>query len=217
MPKLRLLVADDHEVVRKGLCSLLRGWPGWEVAAEARDGREAVAKAKEVRPDVAILDVAMPWLNGIEAARQITKAASNTKILLLTMHESDALVREALDAGVRGYLLKTDAGKDLVSAVEALARHQTYFNSKVGQMMRDGYLKGKSRKTDAKSASRLTGRQREIVQLLAEGKSSKEVATELNVSTKTVETHRANIMSRLNCHCIGELVRYAIRNFIVEP
>src|SRR3974390_1882094 len=116
MPKLRLLVADDHEVVRKGLCALLRGWPGWEVTAEARDGREAVAKAKEIKPDVAILDIAMPWLNGIEATRQITKAVSHTKVLLLTMHECDALVREALDAGVRGYLLKTDAGKDLVSA-----------------------------------------------------------------------------------------------------
>ena len=215
MSTVRLLVADDHEVVRKGLCALLGGQPGWEIAAEACDGREAVRLAKEHKPDVAVLDIAMPGLNGLEAARQINKAVSTTKVLVLTMHESDTFIGEALEAGVRGFLLKTDAGKDLVGAVDALRRNQTYFTSGVAQVILDGHLK--SSVQDSQPRYRLTGRQREIVQLLAEGKSSKEVASLLEVSVKTVETHRANIMSRLNCHCVTDLVRYAIRNRIVEP
>jgi DNA-binding NarL/FixJ family response regulator len=168
-----------------------------------------------------VLDIAMPGLNGLEAARQIRQSGSKTKVLVLTMHESDTLIREALDAGVNGFLLKTDAGKDLVGAVDALKRNQTFFTPKVDQMVLDGYLKTGTHTahTEAGEADpqlRLTARQREIVQLLAEGKSSKEVAVVLEVSVKTVETHRANIMSRLNCHCVSELVRYAIRNHIVE-
>jgi DNA-binding NarL/FixJ family response regulator len=227
MRSLRLLVADDHEIVRKGLCTLLGSQPGWEIAAEARDGREAVRLAKECKPDVAVLDISMPGLNGLEAARQINKAVAHTKVLVLTMHESDKFIGEALEAGVRGFLLKSDAGKDLVGAVEALGRNQTFFTSEVAQVILDGHLKtGASAATSSSSASssseggprfRLTGRQREIVQLLAEGKSSKEVASVLDVSVKTVETHRANIMGRLNCHCVTDLVRYAIRNHIVEP
>jgi DNA-binding NarL/FixJ family response regulator len=219
MRTLRLLVADDHEIVRKGLCALLGGQPGWEIAAEARDGREAVKKAKECKPDVAVLDISMPGLNGIEAARQISKAVPETKILVLTMHDSDTLIGEALQAGVRGFLLKTDAGKDLVGAVNAVARNQTFFTSEVAQAILDGHLKSgtPAALSDGSPRYRLTNRQREIVQLLAEGKSSKEVATVLDVSIKTVETHRANIMSRLNCHCVTDLVRYAIRNHIVEP
>jgi DNA-binding NarL/FixJ family response regulator len=217
MSSLRLVIADDHEVVRKGLCALLLEQPGWEVT-EARDGREAIEKAKDLRPDVVVLDISMPGLNGLEAARQIAKSGAKTKVLVLTMHESDTLIREALDAGVRGFLLKTDAGKDLVGAVDALRRNQTFFTPKVAQMLLDGYLKTDSQTTPTESGPqlRLTARQREIVQLLAEGKSSKEIAVELDVSVKTVETHRANIMSRLNCHCVSELVRYAIRNHIVE-
>jgi DNA-binding NarL/FixJ family response regulator len=222
MRTLRLLVADDHEIVRKGLCTLLGAQPGWEIAAEASDGREAVKLAKECKPDVAVLDISMPGLNGLEAARQINKAVSHTKVLVLTMHESDKFIGEALEAGVRGFLLKSDAGKDLVGAVEALSRNQTFFTSEVAQVILDGHLKAAAAPSSASNSEggprfRLTGRQREIVQLLAEGKSSKEVASVLDVSVKTVETHRANIMGRLNCHCVTDLVRYAIRNHIVEP
>jgi DNA-binding NarL/FixJ family response regulator len=218
MATLRLLVADDHEVVRKGLCALLEEQPGWEIAAEASDGREAVEKAKKVKPDISVLDIGMPLLNGLEAARQILKEVANTKILILTMHDSDSLIREVLNAGARGYVLKTDAGSDLVTAVDALRRNKTFFTPKVAQMVLDGYLK-KDPKPDEIEApgARLTPRQREIVQLLAEGKSSKEVAVSLCLSVKTAETHRANIMRRLNCHSVSELVRYAIRNKIIEP
>ena len=220
MGALRLLVADDHEVVRKGLCAMLQEQPGWVVAAEARNGREAVDKAKEVKPDVTVIDISMPGLNGLEATRQITKSGSHTKILILTMHESDSLIREVLDAGARGYLLKTDAGTDLINAVDALRRNQTFFTPRVAEMVLDGYLKkpGKPEEKDSPGmTSRLTPRQREILQLLAEGKSSKEVATALGLSVKTAETHRANIMSRLNCHSVSDLVRYAIRNQVIQP
>jgi DNA-binding NarL/FixJ family response regulator len=220
MRALRLLVADDHEIVRKGLCALLGGQPGWGIVAEARDGREAVGMAKELKPDVAVLDISMPGLNGLEAARQISKAVPQTKVLVLTMHESDTFIGEALEAGVRGFLLKTDAGKDLVGAVDALGRNQTFFRSGVARMILDGYL-GKGPKAGENGAGlngslRLTTREREIIQLLAEGKSSKEVASVLNISVKTAETHRANLMRKLECHSVVELVRYAVRNMIVE-
>lgn len=220
MGALRLLVADDHEVVRKGLCAMLQEQPGWVVAAEASDGREAVDKAREVKPDVTVIDISMPGLNGLEATRQIVKAVAHTKVLVLTMHESDSLIREVLDAGARGYLLKTDAGSDLINAVDALRRNQTFFTPKVAEMVLDGYLKKPGKPSEDKdpvgATSRLTPRQREILQLLAEGKSSKEVASALGLSVKTAETHRANIMSRLNCHSVSDLVRYAIRNQIIQ-
>lgn len=217
METLRLLVADDHEVVRIGLCALLEEQPGWEVVAQARDGREAVEKAKQSRPDVGVLDVAMPDLNGLEATRQITRDVPDTKILILTMHESDTLIREVLDAGARGFLLKTDAGVELVNAVDALRRNQTFFTPRVSQMVLDGYLKKEYNPDNGDTFhSRLTPRQREIVQLLAEGKSSKEVAVALGLSVKTAETHRANIMRRLDCHSVAELVRYAVRNRIIQ-
>jgi DNA-binding NarL/FixJ family response regulator len=217
---LRLLVADDHEIVRKGLRSILEAQPGWHVAAEASDGREAVEKAKEIKPDVTVLDIGMPSLNGLEAARQMIKNDSRSKILILTMHESDPLIREVLDAGARGFVLKTDASRDLVTAVNAVRSNKTFFTAKVAQMVLDGYLDKKPKKEDATAVGstqgRLTPRQREIVQLLAEGKSSKEVAVALGLSVKTAETHRANIMRRLDCHSVSELVRYAVRNNIIE-
>jgi DNA-binding NarL/FixJ family response regulator len=217
MDALRLLVADDHEIVRKGLRSLLEAQPGWQVTAEASDGREAVEKAKEMKPDVCVLDIGMPSLNGLEAARQMLKNDSRSKILILTMHESDPLIREVLDVGARGYVLKTDASRDLVTAVNAVKSNKTFFTAKVAQMVLDGYLDKKPRKDQPELPnSRLTPRQREIVQLLAEGKSSKEVAVALGLSVKTAETHRANIMRRLDCHSVSELVRYAVRNNIVE-
>src|SRR5450432_88946 len=178
MEALRLLVADDHEIVRKGLRSLLEAQPGWQVTAEASDGREAVEKAREIKPDVTVLDISMPALNGLEAARQMIKNDARAKILILTMHESDPLIREVLDAGARGYVLKSDASRDLVTAVNAVRSNKTFFTAKVAQIVLDGYLDRKPKKMDEKKdepRSRLTPRQREIVQLLAEGKSSKEV------------------------------------------
>src|SRR6266852_8666225 len=217
MEALRLLVADDHEIVRTGLRSLLEAQPGWQVTAEASDGREAVEKAKELKPDVVVLDISMPSLNGLEAARQMLKNDARAKIVILTVFDSDAMIREVLDVGARGFVLKGDASRDLVTAVNAVRNNKTFFTAKVAQMVFDGYLAKKPRKQDANAPrSRLTPRQREIVQLLAEGKSSKEVAVALGLSVKTEETHRANIMRRLDCHAVSELVRYAVRNAIIN-
>jgi DNA-binding NarL/FixJ family response regulator len=217
MGNLRLLVADDHDLVRKGVRTLLEGQSGWEVAAEASNGREAVEKAKLVQPDVTILDVSMPEMNGLDAAREILKTVP-TKVLILTMYDSDPLIRETLAAGARGYLLKSDAGRDLVSAVDALRRNKTFFTPKVARTILEGYLGRSKEKDDSnrRNGSRLTKRQKEILRLLAEGKSSKEVAAVLNISVKTAETHRANIMRRLDCHSVAEVVRYAVRNHIIE-
>ncbi len=218
MSTLKLLLADDHEIVRKGLRSVLEAQRDCEVVGEAADGRQAVTLVKELNPDIVILDISMPLLNGLEATRQILKIRPQTKVLILTMHESDSLIRDVLDAGARGYILKTDAGRDLIAAVESLRRNKTFFTSRVSQMILDGFLKGDSRPSDSQNTgTRLTPRQREIVQLLAEGKSSKEVAVALDLSVKTAETHRANIMRKLDCHSVSEVVRYAIRNKIIEP
>ncbi len=179
--------------------------------AEASNGREAVEQAKWLKPDVAILDIGMPSLNGLEAARQILKNDPHIKIVILTMHDSDSLVREVLKMGARGYVSKTDAMRDLVTAINAVRSGDTFFTAKVAEVVLEGCL-NKSEATD----SRLTPRQREIIQLLAEGKSSKEIAVALGLSTKTAETHRANIMKRLNCHSASEIVRYAVRNNIIE-
>jgi len=218
MEAVRMLIADDHEIVRRGLRALLEAQPGWEVAAEAADGRDAVEKAKLIKPDITILDISMPALNGLEAARQIVRSVAQTKVLVLTMHDSDPLIQQVLEAGARGYLLKSDASRDLVSAVDALRRNKTFFTPKVARLVLDGYLGRNQREsTDEEGVSfPLTHRQMEILQLLAEGKSTKEVASALGVSVKTAETHRANIMRRLDCHSVTELVRYAIRNHIIE-
>jgi DNA-binding NarL/FixJ family response regulator len=218
MAPFRIVLADDHEVVRAGLRALLEEQQGWEVVAEAVDGREAVEKATKLKPDVVVIDIAMPSLNGLEAVRQIVKAVPHCRVLVLTMYDSDPLIQQVLQAGARGYLLKSDAGRDLVSAIDALRRNKTFFTPKVSQMVLEGYLdkspKEKEPEGEAESL-RLTSRQREIVQLLAEGKSSKEVAAVLGLSVKTAETHRANIMRKLDCHSVTELVRYAIRNHII--
>src|SRR5262245_36866998 len=212
----RILVADDHEVVRRGLCALLQGQPDWEVCGEAGDGREALEKTQKLKPDVVILDIGMPSLNGLEATRQILKTMPHTKVLILTLHDSDQVVREVLNAGARGFLLKSDAARDLVAAVDSLRRDRTFFTSKVAHMVLDGFLKGASpAPTAIKERNRLTPREREIVQLLAEGKSTKEVAVALNLSVKTAETHRSNIMRKLQLHSVSDLVLYAVRNNII--
>jgi DNA-binding NarL/FixJ family response regulator len=216
--KLRILIADDHEVVRRGLSSLLQAQEGWEVCAEASDGREAVEKAKLLKPDCAILDIGMPNLNGLAATRQLTQHDPSLKIIVLTITDSDHVIREALDAGARGFVLKSDAVRDLVSAIEALQRGQMFFTPRVNEMVLAGFLeKGTAVPRGAlPKFPNLTPREREVIQLLAEGKSSKEVATLLNLSTKTAETHRSNIMRKLGFHSIRDLVLYAVKNDIIQ-
>ena len=217
MGVLRIMVADDHEVVRKGLVALLQAQPEWQVCGEAGDGREAVEKALQLKPDILILDIGMPSLNGLEATRQILKTTPNARVLILTLHDSDQVVREVLNAGARGFLLKSDAARDLVAAVEALRHDKTYFTSKVAAMVLEGYLKGGTPgAVITPGRNRLTPREREIVQLLAEGKSTKEVAVALGLSVKTAETHRSNIMRKLQLHSVSDLVLYAVRNNIVH-
>jgi DNA-binding NarL/FixJ family response regulator len=206
---------DDHEIVRKGLKSVLEARKDWEIIGEATTGREAVEMVEELKPDVVVMDISMPELNGLEAVRQIVKIAPRTEVLVLTMHESEDLVREVLEAGARGYLLKSDASRQLISAVEALRIHKPYLTSRVNEVVLTGYLGGKPLKGET-SGGRLTPREREIVQLLAEGLTNKEIANTLNISVKTAETHRTNIMRKLDLHSVSELVRYAVRNHIIE-
>jgi|SRR5579872_520697 len=211
--KLSILIADDYAVVRRGLRSLLEAEPDWQVVSEASNGREAVAQVTELRPDVAILDVSMPELNGLDAARLILKDAPNTRVLVLTAYHSDEMIEKALQAGVRGYVLKSDAETDLVAAVKALVQGRTFFTSAVSEVLVDRFRREK----EEPKPGVLTVREVEIVQLLAQGKSNKEVADILGISPRTVENHRAQIMQKLGLKSFSELIRYAIRNGIVEP
>lgn len=218
---LRILIADDHEVARRGIRSLLESHTGWQVCAEAKDGRDAVELAARTKPDLILLDIGMPNLNGLEAARQILPTTPNVAILILTMHDSDNVIREVLRAGARGFLLKSDAGRDLVSAVEALESQKTFFTPRVSQMVLDGFLNREKKRSDTEdnadlSDAILTAREREVIQLLAEGRTSKEVAVTLNLSVKTAETHRTNLMRKLDLHSVADLTRYAVRNGIVQ-
>ena len=218
MPELRILIADDHELIRRGVRTLLEAEPGWKVVAEARDSEEAFEKAKETKPEIVVLDIGMPRLSGLEAAQRLKRILPQVKVLMLTVHESERLAWEVLNAGARGYVNKSDTARDLVIAIEALRRDKTFFTPRIDRIIRDSFLDGRpSKKAEEKQGKQLTSRQREIVQLLAEGKTSKEVSALLNLSAKTVETHRANIMKRLSCHSVSDLVRYAIRNNIVQP
>jgi DNA-binding NarL/FixJ family response regulator len=218
MKPLRILIADDHDLVRRGVKALLQSHAGWQICGEAVTGREAVSKAEELKPDIVILDISMPDLNGVEAARRIRKASTNTEVLILSMHYSDQLIREIIDAGVRGYIVKSDSDRDLIIAVETLAKHQPFFTPLATEVILSNFnAGGPVTKVPESIRDRLTSREREIVQLLAEGKSSKEIASSLNLSVKTVETHRANIMRKLDMHNVSELVRYAVRNQIIEP
>jgi DNA-binding NarL/FixJ family response regulator len=218
---LRILIADDHEVARRGIRSLLESHPGWDVCAEAKDGRDAVELATSTKPDLVLLDIGMPNLNGLEAARQILAPNPNVAILILTMHDSDNVIREVLRAGARGFLLKSDAGRDLVAAVEALESQKTFFTPRVSQMVLDGFLNREKKRSEIEdvanpSGDLLTAREREVIQLLAEGRTSKEVAVTLNLSVKTAETHRTNLMRKLGLHSVADLTRYAVRNGIVH-
>ncbi len=216
MKTVNILIADDHELVRDGLKARLEMQPGWKVCAEAVDGRMAVEMARKFIPDIAVLDIGMAELNGIEAAAQIRKACPKTKVLILTLQESDDLIRQALAAGVRGYLLKADAARFVVTAIETLLKGQPYFTGKVSSVLLGSFLDPTEAAAAADGSGRLTPREREIVQLLAEAKTSKQVATRLGVSVNTVDAHRANVMRKLNLRSVAELVRYAVRNQIID-
>jgi DNA-binding NarL/FixJ family response regulator len=217
MGALHVLLADDHEVLRKGLRSLIEAHPGWTVCGEASNGWQAVELATSLKPQVVVLDVTMPQLNGLEATRKIHRLVPETEILVLTVHGSQHMLREAINAGARGYLLKSDAGGELVAALEAVSQHRYFFSPKVSRNIPElgtgdisEFQKGSS------PATPVTPREGEILQLLAEGKSNKDVATLLDISLKTVDTHRTSIMRKLELHSMSELVRYAIRNKIVQ-
>jgi DNA-binding NarL/FixJ family response regulator len=208
----RILIADDHDVVRSGLNAILSSQSGWEVVAEAEDGRKAVELVAETRPDVAILDYQLPFLNGVDATREIRMIRPQTEVLIFTMHESELLLREALEAGARGYLLKSDARKFLIAAVESLSQHKPFFTGRVSEALLNAFL-SQGHATDGV----LTARERGVVQLIAEGHSNKEAAQILGLNLKTVESHRASAMRKVNVNSTATLVRYAIRNKLVEP
>jgi DNA-binding NarL/FixJ family response regulator len=210
----RILVADDHEVVRRGVRGLLESYPEYEITAEAGTGLEVVRKASELKPDIVLLDITLPGLSGLEAARRIRKAVPQIEVLFLTVHDSEQMVQQALDAGARGYVVKSDAGRDLLAAIEAVRRHKFFFSPRIAQMMSGSNA---SVLTAQKlSSPALTPREHEVLKLLAEGRTTKETAAVLEVAVKTAETHRMNIMRKLGLHTVSDLVRYAIRNKVVE-
>jgi DNA-binding NarL/FixJ family response regulator len=215
--KLKILVADDHELVRRGSIAILAGQDDFEICAEAATGTEALEQVRKTRPDIVILDIGMPSLNGLEVARQVMKDFPETKILILTVHESEQVIREVLNAGARGFVLKSDAARDLLVAVDALRRNKTFFTTNVAEMVLDGFLTtGQNSLRGSIAKGRLTTREREIVQMLAEGKTTKDVASLLGLGFKTVDTHRTNIMRKLSINSVSELVVYAVRNGIVN-
>jgi DNA-binding NarL/FixJ family response regulator len=208
----RLLLADDHEVVREGLRHILQARPAWEVVAEAADGKEAVRKAIETNPDVAIVDYSLPLMNGIEVTHQIRSRIESTEVLIFTMHDTDIIIEQLLNAGACGYLLKSDANKSLIEAVESLANHEPFFTRKVVATLLSSFLAQPKR-----SGTSISGRERSVLQLIAEGHTNKEVGDLLHISLKTVESHRASVMRKLKLSSSADLVRYAIRNQIIEP
>ncbi|MBI4263482.1 MAG: response regulator transcription factor [Acidobacteria bacterium] len=216
MPPLRILLADDHTVVRQGLRKILEESPEWEVVAEAGDGREAVRKAEELKPDVAIIDVAMPLLNGIEATRQIVKRSPATRVLVLSMHSDEAYVNQILKAGATGYLLKDSADVDLLQAVGAVSKGKSFFSPGIAKLMLDDYVRQLADKGISDRYESLSEREREIFQLIAEGKANKEIAALLSISPSTVETHRARIMEKLDLHSAAEIVLYAVRRGVIR-
>lgn len=214
MKPARIIIADDHELVRRGLAATLADVEGWSIVAQASNGRQAAELVVIHKPDVAILDLSMPELNGLDATRLILAAEPRTRVLILTAHESEQSIREVLSAGAQGYVLKSDAGRILVSAVAALLDGRTFFTSKVTQLVLEGYLRSAPEVPAAMPT--LSAREREIVQLLAEGRSNKEVAQRLAISVKTAETHRSNIMRKMAFDSLADLIRYAVRNKIID-
>jgi DNA-binding NarL/FixJ family response regulator len=214
---LRILIADDHGLVRRGARSVLSSQRGWRVVGEATNGREAVQKAIELKPDVAVVDIGMPELDGVAAVSRIREAVPDTKVLVLTMHESDQMVQRALDAGAHGYILKSDLTDTLPKAVKAVVEGKRFLTPRVSEIVLDGFLKTRSRhRQGERVASRTTPREVEIIRLLAEGKANKEIAALLGIAVRTVETHRSKIMLKLGCHSLAELIHYAIRHKMVS-
>jgi DNA-binding NarL/FixJ family response regulator len=217
MKKLRILLVDDHEMLRRGIRAILTERADWEICGEASNGRQAVEMAEKLRPDVVVMDLAMPELNGLEATRQIRRILPKAEVLVLTFDESEALVQEVIQAGARGYLLKNDVSHVLIHAVDSLSHHRPYFTSKAAEVLLGNFGPKKKHEVPPAEGNPLTPREREIVQLVAEGKSTKEVASLLGISAKTAENHRTNIMRKLRVKSATELVRYAIRNKMITP
>lgn len=216
MADIRIILADDHIVIRSGLRLVLERAPGFIVVGEAADGKEAIQLAQDLCPGVAVLDVAMPNLNGIEAARQITAASPDTAVVMLSMHSDESYVLRALNAGARGYLLKDSPEADLIAAIKAVFDGKAYFSPAISRVLVDDYVRQLRKRGLEDSYELLTAREREILQLLAEGKSNKELAGRLNLSIYTIETHRSNLMEKLNLHGIPELILYAVRKGIIS-
>ena len=208
--KLRILIADDHEMIRQGLKRVLGMRPGWEICGEASNGLEAVELARRLKPDIVVLDLSMPRVGGLVATREIRKALPQTEILILTMHDSEQLIREVLAAGARGYLLKSDAGTLLLAAVESISRRQPFFTPKVGDLVLRGFLKPVSGSEASLAHSALTQREEQVLKLVAEGLSSKEIARTLGLSAKTVETHRSNLMRKLDLHSLAAVIHFGL-------
>ena len=213
---LRILLADDHTLVRQGLRKVLEERPEWEVVAEAGDGREAVRLAEQFKPDVCVLDVAMPLLNGVEATRQIARRVPHTRILVLNMYSDEAYVAQILQAGAAGYILKDSADVDLIHAVSEVARGKSFFSPPIARVMLDDYVRQLAEKGISDRFDSLSDREREVFQLIAEGKVNKEIATLLSISPSTVETHRARIMEKLDLHSAAEIVLYAVRRGVIR-
>jgi DNA-binding NarL/FixJ family response regulator len=216
MKKLRILIADDHEVVREGLRRMVEAEPDWEVCGVAANGREAVALATELHPDVVIVDMTMPELDGVQVVRQIKRAFPQTEFLVFSAHESESVIAEVFAAGAKSYIRKADAGRDLISALRSLQEHKPFFTDGISEVLFSRFLAGAGSRQDSAANESLTTREREIVRLLAEGKSNQEAALALGVSIRTIETHRATVMRKLRVDSLAGLVRYAIRNGIVE-
>ena len=216
MTKTRVLLAEDHTIVRKGLCALLDAEPSIEVIGEAQDGREALLKAEQLHPDIVLMDISMPGLNGLEATRQIKKRFPEVKVLILTVHSDEEYIRQILRAGASGYLVKQAAPNELISAIEAIQRGESYLSPSVSKKVVQEYVQHAAGAAEEDSYERLTDREREVLQLIAEGNSTRDIAELLHLSVKTAETHRARLMSKLDIHSTAELTQYAIRKGVIS-
>jgi two-component system, NarL family, response regulator NreC len=217
MYPLRILIADDHEVVREGMRTLIEHEPGWQVCGTATNGQEAVETAKKVKPEVVVLDMTMPELDGLEALRQIKRVLPNTEVVVFSVHHSEKVIEQLFDAGAKSYIQKSDAGRHLVAAIKSLAEHKPFFTPEVSKILFAKFMSTGSGKKREGQEHTLTDRERDVVRLLAQGSSNKEVALALGISVRTAETHRATITRKLGFDSLAALIRYAIRNNIIEP